>query len=745
MIDALKPDFDNTPVSASRPGFGYQPIDTTATPSVSIITPYFNTGVIFRETAQTVLNQSFQQWEWLIINDGSDDTAALETLDLYRTADPRIRVIDHANRRGSSAARNTGCALANSDYVVLLDSDDLLEPTALEKWLWHLETHPNSAFVKGYSVSFGGQRHLGTRGFDGEREFLQSNLMTLTAMARRAAIETCGGFDTAMHGGLEDWDFWLRAASAGLWGSMVPEFLDWYRRRPTHSDRWRNWNSAGIRHFREQAQLRFPGLWQKNGFPSVPAQPPVPFSVTDVHPTFQNRLTRNKPRALFIVPWMEIGGADRVNIDWIASLISHGYEVSVCATLKARQSWYSQFTALTPDVFVLPNFLPLSDMPRFLAYLIRSRQIETVFITNSTLGYLLLPFLRSRCPDAVFLDISHVEEPHWLNGGHPRFGVGYQDLLDLNITTTGNLRDWMMSKGADRARIAVCHTGAASHILERPLRSNDISAANASKSTKVRIVFAARFSTQKRPLMVVEILRRLRTRNLDFHCTLIGDGELRPTIARNIRRAGLQAAVTLAGAMDHDSCLSQFAASDILLLPSAYEGISVALFEAMASGLVPVVSNVGGHSEVITAAEGFLINLGPHEVDEYVDALTRLITAPEVRSVMAKAARQRIAASFTLEQGVEALLSAISRAHMLAKTAPRHQLPASYAMETASLAVEYTRMTTSVSGPSTMARLVKKMRRHSFAKRAIDNWLTSLIVRKFGHTRLIQHLRDHLR
>ncbi|MGB9830747.1 MAG: glycosyltransferase family 2 protein, partial [Fervidicoccus fontis] len=165
MINPTSPDYNNTPVSPNRPVFGYFPSNLNETPYVTIITPFYNTDSVFHETAQSVLQQSFQQWEWFIINDGSTDPDALSILEKYRYFDPRIKVIDHDANRGLSAARNTGFSLARTSYIVQLDSDDLLEPTAVEKWLWFLESYPEYGFVKGYSVGFGAQEYLWQKGF----------------------------------------------------------------------------------------------------------------------------------------------------------------------------------------------------------------------------------------------------------------------------------------------------------------------------------------------------------------------------------------------------------------------------------------------------------------------------------------------------------------------------------------------------------------------------------------------------
>src|SRR5712692_2690919 len=99
MIDPAHPDYSNTPVSPRRPCYGYAPANLNARPAVTIVTPYFDTGAVFEETARSVLQQSFQQWEWLIINDGSTDPQSLAQLQSYRQSDPRIRIINHSSNR----------------------------------------------------------------------------------------------------------------------------------------------------------------------------------------------------------------------------------------------------------------------------------------------------------------------------------------------------------------------------------------------------------------------------------------------------------------------------------------------------------------------------------------------------------------------------------------------------------------------------------------------------------------------
>ena len=457
MIDPRHPDFTNTPVSPQRPVYPYRPEDPSATPCVSIVTPFFNTGEEFRETARSVFGQSFQQWEWIIVNDASTQPDALAMLDAFRRSDPRIRVIDHPENRGLSAARNTGWRAARSEAIVLLDSDDLLEPTAVEKWFWHLATFPEYAFVKGFGVGFGAKEYLWQRGFHEHEAFLEENIVDATSMIRRSVLERVGGFDESTRGGLEDWDLWLHAAASGYWGSTVPEFLNWYRRRQQHTDRWSNLGDEAREAFHATLRSRYPDLWD-GAFPHIqPAAEGAYAAMPDAFPA-DNRLARSGPRLLMLLPWLALGGADKFNLDLIREVRRRGWEVTVATTAEGDHSWISEFTSLTPDVFPLEHFLRLSDYPRFIAYLIASRGIDTVLVSNAELGYRLLPYLRSRFPSVCFVDYCHMEEEGWNNGGYPRQAVQMQEMLDLNIVSSAYLRDWQVGRGGGRGRIEVCTT-----------------------------------------------------------------------------------------------------------------------------------------------------------------------------------------------------------------------------------------------------------------------------------------------
>lgn len=116
----------------------------------SVIIPVYNVEPYLRECLDSVLNQGFSDWEAVCVNDGSTDGSAA-ILEEYATKDGRFKIITQVNR-GLSTARNAGIREAKSDYVLFLDSDDWLEPNALEI----LSKHLNGEDL----LCFSGQRYF---------------------------------------------------------------------------------------------------------------------------------------------------------------------------------------------------------------------------------------------------------------------------------------------------------------------------------------------------------------------------------------------------------------------------------------------------------------------------------------------------------------------------------------------------------------------------------------------------------
>jgi FkbM family methyltransferase len=643
-----KPDYSNTPASLLRPRLDYRPTDLAAAPVVSIVTPSFNAGAIFHETAESVFRQSLQQWEWIIVNDGSTNADSLKTLDEFRHKDPRIRVVDHPKNQGLSAALNTGFREARAEFVLQLDADDLIEPTALEKMAWHLLTFPEYAFTTGYTVGFGSKEYLWQNGFHNGRRFLDENMVNPICLVRKSIHQAVGGHDPENRGGCQDWDFWLKCAAHGYWGSTIREFLDWYRCRDTGREHWVDIVQADkAAEFRARLKQRYPGLW-KNKFPQPAILRPAFASSVAAEIPFANRLLKQNPRLLLIVPHFELGGADKFNLDLIRQLQrDRGYEVTVAATRLSNNPWQHEFGGLTPDVFALGQFLHPGDFPLFLRYLITSRQPDAVCLSQSLLAYQLLPYLRAYFPQLPFVDYLHMEED-LVGGGYPRHSLNHRTQLARTGVTSQHLKNWMTSRGAEAGAIEVC---TANVDVEKWRRDRFDSAALAAKwkidRAKPVILYAGRICEQKQPRVFAEVMRRVAKKNPAFTTLVAGDGPDLPWLKEFVERERLKQ-VRFLGALSIDDITELLALADIFFLPSQWEGIALTLFEAMAMSVVPVGAAVGGQPELVTPDCGVLVCRGPNETGDYTQALLRLLAAPAERSRMAQTARRRVVEKFSI-------------------------------------------------------------------------------------------------
>lgn len=112
---------------------------TEQQPLVSIITPVYNAEKLIVETMQSVLEQTYTNWEHLLIDDCSSDNSA-EVIKDFSKNDPRIKLISLSENRGAAVARNVGLDKANGDYIAFIDSDDVWAITKLAKQVEFMQT-----------------------------------------------------------------------------------------------------------------------------------------------------------------------------------------------------------------------------------------------------------------------------------------------------------------------------------------------------------------------------------------------------------------------------------------------------------------------------------------------------------------------------------------------------------------------------------------------------------------------------
>lgn len=163
-----------------------------------------------------------------------------------------------------------------------------------------------------------------------------------------------------------------------------------------------------------------------------------------------------------------------------------------------------------------------------------------------------------------------------------------------------------------------------------------------------RLVFAGRFMEQKNPMQIVRVLARLR--DLEWTCSLLGDGPLFEPVRREIETLGLADRFHLPGWVTPEQVITEFQRSDILFMPSRSEGLPVVGVQALACGLALVVGRVGGFVDLVNG-NGSLHD--PDDTDGQVSALASLLSAPSAL-LSARQKSLELAQTFDIEHVVNA-------------------------------------------------------------------------------------------
>lgn len=185
-------------------------------PKVTVIIPTYNAIAYLPSTFDSVIKQTFSDFEVIIVDDGSSD-ATVEWVS--QLVDPRVRLISQANQ-GVAVARNQGIANAQGEYVAFLDADDLWEPTKLEQQVKCLDENPQVSLVNTSIVNIDEQGKplstINARNLSGNvlKHIVEENLILCGSapMVRRSCLQAVQGFDQKLMSA-EDWDLWIRLAA----------------------------------------------------------------------------------------------------------------------------------------------------------------------------------------------------------------------------------------------------------------------------------------------------------------------------------------------------------------------------------------------------------------------------------------------------------------------------------------------------------------------------------------------------
>ena len=626
-------------------------------PLISIIMPFYNSKKYIKQTVTSILNQTFPCFELLIIDDGSDDKEALKELENIKKLDNRIKVF-HKENEGASQARDFGASKSNkkAKYLVFLDDDDLIEKTYLECGYWTLETNKEASWAYTDSVGFDGVEYTWNKWFDSEKMKKENDLVN-TCIIRKEDFFKVNGYELKEKSVYEDWNLWLKLLALEKFPVRMNFYGMWYRRKKEGSELTRSKDNKQraleiIKATSETVKKRVEAIqypmynynWQLE-------------DIFDQMPQISQE-KNEKINILMIVPWMVMGGADRFNLELLKRLDKEKFSFTVISTEPERNSYRQEFEKYC-TVYDLTTFIDQKYWPSFIEYIIRKNNINLVFNTNSEMGYSILPYLKAKNPSIPIIDYVHMEEWYNRNGGYSRDSSANESVIDKTLICNENSRkiliDYFKRKEKETQTVYI-GVDKEKFNPENYDKNELIEKYNLPKD-KFIISYICRITEQKRPFLLLDIIKEISTLRKDILFLIVGGGLLLNEVKAKAKKLKIMDYICFLDSTDKTQEI--YSVSDITINCSIKEGLALTSYESLSMGIPVISSDVGGQKELINDEVGVIvpclqeeedirnINYEKEEINLYVDAIQKILG--DLDSYKSKC-RKRILDGFTLEK-----------------------------------------------------------------------------------------------
>ena len=608
-------------------------------PVISIITPYFNGQDYIEETAKSVLRQTFSNFEWIIVDDGSSKEGK-EKLQQIEKMDSRIKVFTNSySSRGPAQTRDFGIrnSAKSSKYIVFLDADDLYNKTFLECSYWTLETHPEASWTYTDSVNFGAKNFLWRKWYDVEWE-LRENILLVSACVRKADLIEVGGFELKEKKVYEDWYLWIKLIKAGKFPVRMNSLLTYYRQKKGTSElkSSNEENKKNALRIIEEAKRDIVDYKDAIQFPKYDYNWE---EIKDEIIKIKDTQKSNKINILMIIPWMVTGGADRFNLDLIKRMDRKKFSFTIISTMPSKNEWRRQFEKYA-TIYDLTTFLEMKDWIGFINYIIKKNNIKLIFNSNSEFGYRILPYLKAKYPQISITDFVHMEEWYIRNGGFSRDSSIMQNVIDKTFTCNENSRNIFINHfKRNESEIKTIYIGVDEKKFD-PQKYNKeeiIDKINDKRLSRDKIIisYICRIAEQKRPYLMLEVVKKLAEIRENFVVVVAGEGSLLNGLKKIVKKEKLDDFFVFVGNKKNTEEI--YAISDLTLNTSIKEGLALTSYESLAMGVPVVSSDVGGQKELINKEVGVTVpciqqereilnyNYTEEEVLNYIVAIQKVI------------------------------------------------------------------------------------------------------------------------
>lgn len=574
-------------------------------PIISVIIPFYNDKKYIEQSINCILNQTFPYYEILIIDDGSKDEESLKKLEEVSKIDKRIRVF-HKSNEGLAATRDYGATKSSKTckYLMFIDSDDLLEPTFMECAYWTLETNKDAAWAYSDSIGFESQIYTWNKWFDSEKMKKVNELLAIS-MVRKSDFNRVNGYGLREKAINEDWNFWLKLLGHDRYPVHMSFYGMWYRRKETGELKNASKNQKRTLEIIEDTASKITKRVKAIQYPKYDYNYDLLSDKIDI--ITPKCVDNNKINILMILPWMITGGADRFVLDLVSNLDKNKFEITILTTEPNKNVLRQQFEE-NATVYDLTSFLSQKYWLSFINYIIEKNNINLIFNTNSKFGYSILPYLKSKNPNIPIIDYIHMEEWYNRNGGYSRYSTMMKSVIDKTLTCNENSK-----------RILKEHFGRNSEEIETVYIGVDEEKFNPSKFNKNELLekyglqnekryilsYICRISEQKRPILLLEIVKKLKEKRNDFLVLVVGNGNLLEKMKKKASEMEILENIKFLGNIEKTEEI--YALSDATINCSIKEGLALTSYESLSMGVPVISANVGGQKELITEDVGIVV------------------------------------------------------------------------------------------------------------------------------------------
>ena len=627
-------------------------------PVISVVIPFYNDKDYIEQSVNSVLNQTFPYYEILIIDDGSKDEESLKKLDEVAKQDKRIKVF-HKENEGLAATRDYGASKASesSKYLMFLDSDDLLEVTYLECAYWTLETNKEAAWAYSDSIGFDADSYTWNKWFDSEKMKKENELVS-AAMVRKTDFNAVGGYGLREKAVNEDWNFWLKLISIGKFPVHMSYYGQWYRRKVSGElKKSKDNRDRALEIIQETASKITKNVtaiqYPKQDYNYELLQDNLE-NIIQPEPKEDNK----KINLLMIVPWLITGGADRFNLNLVKGLDKEKYSITILTTEPNKNTLRQEFEKYA-TVYDLTSFLNQEFWLPFVNYIIKKENINIVLNTNSKFGYSILPYLKAKYPNMPLIDYVHMEEWYNRNGGYSRYSSMVESVLDKTLVCNENSKNILCKHfGRNENEIQTVYIGVDEDEFNPKRYDKDeiLKKYNIENDKKYIFSYICRISEQKRPMLLLEIIKKLKEKRNDFKVLVVGDGNLLPKMKAKANKLGLAENIMFLGNIENTEEIYKI--SDLTINCSIKEGLALTSYESLSMGVPVISSDVGGQKELINEDVGIVVpcmqdekdiyseDYKDEEIDSYVKAIEKVLE--QLEQYKSKC-RQRILNKFTIK------------------------------------------------------------------------------------------------